>query len=695
VTKPADPTKTGYTFAGWYSDEALTNAVSWPYIMTASDVTFYAKWTINQYTVSFDSNEGSAVTAITQDYNTSVTKPSDPTKTGYTFAGWYSDEALTSSVSWPYTMTAENVTFYAKWTVNQYTITLNSNGGGTVNQIIQNYKSSVSKPVDPFRLGYTFAGWYSDSVLTSPVTWPYIMTASNVTFYGKWTINQYTITFNSNGGSNVNSITQDYGSSVTKPADPMKTGYKFIGWYTDNGLTRAVTWPYAMTFSSVTFYAKWSTEQNTVAFNSNGGSSVSPVTVAYGASISKPADPVMAGYTFAGWYLDSGCTSAVIWPYTIAASNVTFYAKWTVNQYTVSFNSNGGSSAAVVTQNYNTSVTKPQDPTKSGYKFAGWFSDSGLINAVTWPYTITTSNVTFYAKWMVSQYTLSFDTNGGSSVGAITQDADTEAVISGTSEKAGYSFAGWNTKADGTGTDYANGGKIKLTGNITLYAIWNEDINIPAVESGGTYTAQVSRDDSSVKGNVISNLGGVEVFAPADVYKNIISSDESSSLRITQTPTDNDTLDELMSSLGEGNTVVAGFDISLEKIFANGNVEQIHELSGSIRIVISLSAEQLSVVTDPTTAKLYWYNPETGELTDMNATFDLAAGTATFYTDHFSTFLVANIKNADSIEINGSTDTLEDTASNNITIIIILSVTASTVLLLAILILIFRRKNKK
>ena len=164
VTAPADPTKTGYNFAGW--DKTI------PTTMPAENVTITAQWTVNQYTITFETAGGSAVTPITQDYNTAVTAPEDPTKEGYTFAGW--DAEI------PTTMPAENVTITAQWTINQYTITFETAGGSTVAPITQDYGTAVTAPVDPTKEGYTFAGWNK----TIPTTMP----AENMTITAKWSI---------------------------------------------------------------------------------------------------------------------------------------------------------------------------------------------------------------------------------------------------------------------------------------------------------------------------------------------------------------------------------------------------------------------------------------------------------------------------------------------------------------------------
>ncbi|MEE1535440.1 MAG: S-layer homology domain-containing protein, partial [Oscillospiraceae bacterium] len=137
------------------------------------NMTIKAKWTVNQYTLTFDTNGGSTIAPITQDYGTAITAPADPTKTGYTFAGW------TPAI--PATMPAENMTIKAKWTVNQYTLTFDTNGGSTIAPITQDYGTAITAPADPTKTGYTFAGW-------TPVI-PTTMPAENMTIKAQWRYN--------------------------------------------------------------------------------------------------------------------------------------------------------------------------------------------------------------------------------------------------------------------------------------------------------------------------------------------------------------------------------------------------------------------------------------------------------------------------------------------------------------------------
>ena len=457
INKLADPTKEGYTFAGWGADVPTT--------MPAEDLTFTAQWTINQYTISFNSNGGSAVNPITQNYGTQVTEPTTQ-RTGYTFGGWYTDAGLTQAYTFS-TMPAAYIKLYAKWTVNQYTITFDSNGGSSVTSITQNYNTAVTAPTAPIKAGYVFGGWYTDVGLTQAYTFS-TMPAANIKLYAKWTVNQYTITFNSNGGSAVNPITQNYGTQVTEPTT-QRTGYTFGGWYTDAELTQAYTFS-TMPAANITLYAKWSANTYTVVYNANGGvGSMSGSAHTYDAAKSLNANSfTKSGYTFAGWntkadgsgtsYADNASVKNLT---ATAGGTVTLYAQWTIVRYTISFNSNGGSSVAAITQDYGTAVTKPSDPNKTGYTFVGWYQDQALTQAYTFS-TMPATNITLYAKWTVNQYTITFNTAGGNEIASITQDYGTPVTAPDNPSKYGYNFVGWDRTIPST----------MPAGNITITARW-------------------------------------------------------------------------------------------------------------------------------------------------------------------------------------------------------------------------------
>ena len=229
AAQPADPAKEGHTFIGWYNGEEKWNFET----PVTKNLTLTAKWQINRYTITFDTAGGSEVAPITQDYGTTITPPAAPTRTGYTFAGW--DREI------PTAMPAEDMTITARWTVNQYTITLKPENGGQDIVIKQDYGTAITAPANPTKTGYTFAGWDK----TIPTTMP----AGNMTITAQWQVNQYTITFRpENGGQDI-VIKQDYGTAITAPANPTKTGYTFAGW--------DKTIPATMPAEDMTITARW------------------------------------------------------------------------------------------------------------------------------------------------------------------------------------------------------------------------------------------------------------------------------------------------------------------------------------------------------------------------------------------------------------------------------------------------------
>ena len=337
-----------------------------------ADVTeLTVQWTAPTYTVTLHANggtiaDGKDVTGYT--YGVGATLPTDVTRTGYTFKGWYDNENLTGS---PVTAISNTETgnkeYWAKWEINQYTITFDTAGGSTVASITQDYGTAITAPADPTREGYTFIGW--DKAI------PSTMPAENMIITAKWKVNQYTITFDSNGGSEIAPITQDYGTAITAPANPTREGYTFIGW------DKAI--PATMPAENMTITAKWKVNQYTITFDSNGGSEIAPITQDYGTVIAAPANPTREGYTFIGW------DKAI--PSTMPAEKMIITAKWAVNQYTITFDTAGGSAVASITQDYGTAITAPADPTREGYTFIGW--DKAI------PTTMPAENMIITAKW--------------------------------------------------------------------------------------------------------------------------------------------------------------------------------------------------------------------------------------------------------------------------------------------------------
>ena len=426
ATLPAadDMTYTGHTFKGWYDNENLTGS---PVTAIGGAETgnkeYWAKWEINQYTVTVKPENGKADITITQDYGTPITAPT-LTREGYTFKGW--DKEI------PETMPAENITVKAQWEINQYTIAFDTNGGSEIAPITQDYGTEITAPDNPTRKGYAFKGWDKEIPETMP--------AENITVKAQWEINQYTIAFDTNGGSEIAPITQDYGTEITAPDNPTRKGYTFKGW--DKEI------PETMPAENITVKAQWEINQYTIAFDTNGGSEIAPITQDYGTEITAPDNPTRKGYTFKGWDKEI--------PETMPSENMTVKAQWEINQYTITFDTNGGSEIAPITQDYGTEITAPDKPTRKGYTFKGWNKEI--------PETMPAENITVKAQWEINQYTIAFDTNGGSEIAPITQDYGTEITAPDNPTRKGYTFKGWDKEIPET----------MPAENITITARWKD-----------------------------------------------------------------------------------------------------------------------------------------------------------------------------------------------------------------------------
>ena len=285
-----DMTYTGHTFKGWYDNESLTgDPVTAIGGTEMGNKEYWAKWTINQYTITFDTDGGSEVAPITQDYGTAITAPEPPAKPGYTFTGW--NPAL------PATMPAENLTVTAQWTVNQYTITFDTADGSAIAPITQDYGTAITAPAAPTREGYTFTGWDK----TIPATMP----AGDMTITAQWTVNQYTITYDLDGGTaegNPDTYTVETDAFTLK--NPTRPGYTFTGW-SGTGLTGednlTVTIPKGST-GNRSYTAHWSLNTYSITYDLDGGTAFgNPDSYTVESATITLNQPTKTGYTFTGW----------------------------------------------------------------------------------------------------------------------------------------------------------------------------------------------------------------------------------------------------------------------------------------------------------------------------------------------------------------------------------------------------------
>ena len=267
IQRPNDPMREGYIFDGWYKDSGFEYLWDFNNDRVTEDIKLYAHWIEEEppitYTVTFNSNGGSAVNAFTGiEPFSAIPKPDKPSRDGFTFAGWFRDEKL--SIPWDFEadLVDADITLYARWTEKPvgYTVKFNTNGG---NEIAPQTKvprdSLVTKPNDPTKAGYTFEGWYSNRDLTKKWDFANNKVTGDMTLYAKWGSDKtYTVNFDSDGGSAVASQSNlKKNSLITKPNDPSKANYNFTGWFTDKNYTKMWDFGYDRVNADMTLFARW------------------------------------------------------------------------------------------------------------------------------------------------------------------------------------------------------------------------------------------------------------------------------------------------------------------------------------------------------------------------------------------------------------------------------------------------------
>ena len=487
VTAPTPATKTGYTFSGWDN---------LPQTMPAQDITVTAQYTINKYKVTFDVD--GVKTESELEYNAAITKPQDPTKEGYTFAGW--NPAVPANVP------ASAVTYTATWTINQYTVKFVVDNTDVYNQK-QDYASTITKPADPTKKGHTFKGWTPEVAAKVP--------AADVTYTAVFEINKYKLTFDVDGVKTESEV--EYNAAITKPADPQKEGYTFTGW---DAVIPAKMPEQALTFTAQFQINKYKVkfvdeDQTTVLLaeaeyeynadlttvapdmtnktNVDGapfstwvasvgdwtgkvpagdvvytalyggefdlvfkvdGQEVKKAVVEYNNAFTAPDSPSKNGYTFQGWK-DQFDKTPADYSSKMPAKNVIFEAQWEIIHYTFTYTLNGG---AIEGENPNlTDVTIEssftlKNPVRKGYNFVGWTATGIATLSTQVAIANTQANNTYVANWEAINYNLTYNLNGGALPENITNPATytiEDAVALNNPVKEGYTFTGW------TGTELA------------------------------------------------------------------------------------------------------------------------------------------------------------------------------------------------------------------------------------------------
>ena len=438
--------------------------------------------------------------SATVEEQTYLSAPEAPSKTGYTFNGWYAynlpdssedfDPSLpvigTTAATFPYRLD-ENVVFYAIFTPNVYTATFDVNGGKPLASKTQNVTYDTPfVPAAAKRDGYTFVGWKDDegNVFKSLAQWKYDYP---VTLTAQWSLNTYEIIYNLNGGTNNknNPATYTIESDTVTLVTPARTAYSFAGWFTDRNFTNEITEIAAGSFGNKTVYAKWTPVVYDIIYELDGGANDenNPTTYTVETPTIEFAAPSKTGYTFNGWYAEKDFSGDNVTELPQSSyGNVTLYAKWTANKYTITY-----LDTKLITETKNTFVyakgeTYVQSVTydknydlinyeRTGYAKTGWFNGDEKFDGGIWNLT---NDVTLYADWQIVTYNITYVLNGGETIGENPTKYTIESQdITLAAPTGKHTFVGWYK-------DEALKEKITVItnrsfGDITLYADWQHE----------------------------------------------------------------------------------------------------------------------------------------------------------------------------------------------------------------------------
>ena len=494
----ASPSRTGYTFQGWYTTSTFEEQSVITTIPNHStgDVTLYAKWEIVNYDITYNLAGGTnnPNNPATYNYEDDDIVLLEPSKTGYAFTGWV--DANSNPVAKINKHSTGDVAVTATWEIVNYDISYELNGGiNGDNPSTYNYESSTIVLANPSKTGYTFLGWYTTSTFEeeSVITSIPNHSTGDVALYAKWNDgNEYTITLNPNGGSvNPTQVNVKYDNEYNLPA-PTKTGYTFTGWVDESSqaVSSNGTWNVD---SSKTLTATWEITQYSITYELDGGTNnpSNPATYNYESDSINLADPSKTGYTFLGWYTTSTFDPESV--ITSIANHSTgdkkLYAKWEIITYSITYELNGGTNGAnPATYSYEDSTISLKDPSKTGYSFQGWFTTSTFEeeSVITSIPNHSIGNITLYAKWEIVNYSITYELNDGtnnpSNPSSFTYESDAITLLN--PSKYGYAFVGWYTTSTFEEESVITTIPNHSTGDVTLYAKWG---NLPGLENL-TYT---------------------------------------------------------------------------------------------------------------------------------------------------------------------------------------------------------------
>lgn len=370
--------KDNFDFLGWYLDDELMNIeLIRKYFIDNKEIlsiNLKAKWDIHSFKVKFYDGD-LLLKEETVLYNESATAPELEEKIGYTFKRW--DTIFTNVKS--------DIEVLAEWETNSHFVRYYDYDNTLLKEVPVEFNQELSSEIAPIanREGYDFIGW--NKIL------PENMPDEDIVLIAEYDINQYSIFFVENGGSIVDTITDDYKTSVVKPVDPIKKGNKFIGWYLDSDFTESYVFS-TIPSKDITLYAKWEINKYNLIYLNDDLNLIEQLSIEYNQDLSliNSSLPIKKGHEFIGWDQDL--------PSNMPDEDITLIAEFSINQYTIFFVENGGSTVDSIVQNYDTVVVKPTNPIKPGFIFVDWYLDADFINVYSFS-KMTDEDIILYAKW--------------------------------------------------------------------------------------------------------------------------------------------------------------------------------------------------------------------------------------------------------------------------------------------------------
>ncbi len=515
-----------YSFEGWYLDGTRVTKDS--IVRMVEDHTLVARWKPDKYVIGFDCNGGmedldSMVVTFDMVYGDLPT----PTRIGHSFDGWFCNGGRIANDT--IVVTPSNHVLTAHWTVNQYPMTFNANGGDGGCTLLQEYGTPVVVP-EVSRVGYSLAGW-NPSVLTN-------VPAEALEFVTQWSANHYEVSFDTCGGKETfDTVSRAYDGKYGDLPAPTREGYSFMYWSLYGSVVNSDT--VLSMVSNHVLTAVWQGNEYGVTLDANGGIVEPPIAVVvYGDKYGDLPFAVRSGYSFEGWQLGEQLLDADT--VVSAASNHTIVAQWTPCQYQVSFDADGGvlqNGQSIKTVIYDDVYGELPEATRVGYTFAGW----ELYGQKVLPGTMvsTASNHILTACWSANRYLVELNPNGGT---LNPNDSTIEVVFDSEygelpcPERIGYSFAGWTASL--VDIDVIEPDSLATTNQI-LYALWEANPYQVVYEanngSGETDSAYAVYDeDVEIAANPFVWMGhvfvgwstsadGEVVYEPGQIVRNLTS----------------------------------------------------------------------------------------------------------------------------------------------------------------------------